>query len=119
MKITRSAKPPTKVEWRVFSNSIDCREKESIIVVAGLWAESVRPSLKFSTSGSLLLAAEPLPLAVFVVDLLEARKPPLVLISLCPKFCPMGRRINDVRRLLLDRMISRSVLRGGSIEAYT
>jgi hypothetical protein len=40
--------------------------------MAGLRAKPFLPALNFSTRGSLLLVAEPLPLAVFVDDLLEA-----------------------------------------------
>jgi hypothetical protein len=43
--------------------------KESTIVVAGSRAEPFRPALQFSTRDSLLVVAVPLPLAVFVDEL--------------------------------------------------
>jgi len=49
----------------------DFAEKVSIIVVARSSAAPFRSALQFSTHGSLLLVAEPPPLAVLVDDLLK------------------------------------------------
>jgi hypothetical protein len=62
---------PTIRAFHIKTESNDCHEKESIIVVSRPRVEPFRPALEFSPCGSLLLVAEPPPLAVLVDDLLE------------------------------------------------